>query len=530
MSNIVMKDLKKQIMHTVSLFKKDESFNDDRFMKVRIAAMHSGINRNKSRFSKECIEAAKDTFANIPVLADVREYEDEDGNKYLDYAGHTMHIEDDVFNEDMERIIYDEKVVGIVPETNNFELIYDEETGNYYVYIDALLYRDYGNYVCDILEARDNKTDVSMEIGCDDISFCVDDGCLDVGVMVAGGVTLLGERYNPGMVKAHAQAFSINEDDKQAQLIKIMQELKESLDNYTLANSQNENQRKEDNKVGNNEEIFEEVTVINEGEVTEGSTDDEVTVVEEKAEVTTEETPEVEENEPEVTSTDDTDENFSDNGEDETEKNTFSVEKSVLENGNYEIKFEISHEDLRWALYNLIDQYDSLDNDWYSISAVYDEYFVMESWSSGMIYGQKYTKDGDSVALDGERYRLYRELLTESEKAELESMRSNYSEIKIKLEKFEKEESDSLKATIFEKKEYKNFLDTEEFKNLKADSDKYSYEELSEKAELAFSKCVQRLGFSLNDEEPSNTPVAKKNLPYDKQNKKKSRYGSIFSN
>ena len=25
-----------------------------------------------------------------------------------------MHIEDDVFNEDMERIIYDEKVVGMI--------------------------------------------------------------------------------------------------------------------------------------------------------------------------------------------------------------------------------------------------------------------------------------------------------------------------------------------------------------------------------------------------------------------------------
>ena len=61
-------NLSKQIIHTTSLFKKDEEFKDERFMRVRVAAMHTGINRNNSRFSKECILNAKDTFANIPIL------------------------------------------------------------------------------------------------------------------------------------------------------------------------------------------------------------------------------------------------------------------------------------------------------------------------------------------------------------------------------------------------------------------------------------------------------------------------------
>lgn len=514
MNRITEQEMKKQIIHTVSLFKKDEEFVDERFMKVRIAAMHSGINRNKSRFSKECIEAAKDTFSYIPVLAEVQEYDDEDGNKYLDYSGHAMHIEKDAFNNEYDRIIYDERVVGVVPENNNFELVYDEETGNHYVYIDALLYRDYGNYVCDILESRGNKTDVSMEIGCDDISFCVDDGCLDVGTMVAGGVTLLGDLYSPGMVKAHAEAFSLNEDDRQAQLIKIMQELKESLDNYTMAKCQDDKQRKEDNTVEDIKKEFEDVTediVEDEVQTTDDSTD----------ENTSKETPEIE---------DASDDNAEEENTDDTAE-AFSVTKGVSENGTYVVKFEISHEDIRCALYSLIDQYDSLDNDWYSISSVYDDYFVMESWSTGIIYGQKYEKDGDNVSLSGERYRLYRELLTESEKAELDSMRSNYSEIKTKLEKFEKAEDDALKATVFEKKQYSKFLDTDEFKSLKNDLDKYTYEELVEKAELAFSKCVQRLGFSLDEnDEQKKPPVSKKDFTNTKGTKKKSRYGSIFSN
>ena len=36
-------------------------------------------------------------------------------------------------------------------------------------------------------------------------------------------------------------------------------------------------------------------------------------------------------------------------------------------------------------------------------------------------------KDGDNVAFDGERYNLHREFLTDSEFAELQSMRSNYA-------------------------------------------------------------------------------------------------------
>lgn len=145
---------KKQIVHTTSLFKLDDDFQDERFCRVRIRAMHTNINRNGSSFSKECILDAKDTFKNIPVLADVQEFTDEDGNTYLDYTTHSMHVEEDAMNEGQVRVIYDEVVVGYVPETNNFELVYDEVTGNDYVEIDALLLREYGNYVVDILEKK----------------------------------------------------------------------------------------------------------------------------------------------------------------------------------------------------------------------------------------------------------------------------------------------------------------------------------------------------------------------------------------
>ena len=49
MNNI---NISKQIVHTTGCFTKDDSFDDERFCRVRVAAMHTGINRNKSRFSK----------------------------------------------------------------------------------------------------------------------------------------------------------------------------------------------------------------------------------------------------------------------------------------------------------------------------------------------------------------------------------------------------------------------------------------------------------------------------------------------
>ena len=160
-----------QIVKTPSVFKIDDQFTDDRFMRVRIAVMHSGINLNKSSFSTEVIKDAKDSFANIGVLAHIVKYTDENGEDHYDYGVHDDQIEEDAFNKGSYRLIYDEVPVGVIPETNNFEIVHDEESGNDYVYVDAYLYREYGNYATEILEARGGTTDVSAEIYTDEISF-----------------------------------------------------------------------------------------------------------------------------------------------------------------------------------------------------------------------------------------------------------------------------------------------------------------------------------------------------------------------
>ena len=169
------------------------------------------------------------------------------------------------------------------------------------------------------------------------------------------------------------------------------------------------------------------------------------------------------------------------------------IEKSFEVDGRkFSISFELSHSDIAYGLYNLLESYCELDNDWYDIRAVYDDNFVFQGWFTGKIYGQKYTKDGDTVALDGERYELFEELLTTTEKAELEAMRANYSAIQTELSTYKAAEEKADKMTVFEDENYAQFLETPEFKELMEAVDQYSKEELEDKANIAFSKLVKK--------------------------------------
>ena len=113
-----------------------------------------------------------------------------------------------------------------------------------------------------------------------------------------------------------------------------------------------------------------------------------------------------------------------DAGDDESKKNSENFVKNF--------KVEISHEDIRYALYNLIAEYEESDNEWYGIYAVYDDYFVMQGWCNGKFYKQGYSIDGENVSLDGERTELFQMLLTESEKLAVDKLRGDYAELEEK--------------------------------------------------------------------------------------------------
>lgn len=195
--------------------------------------------------------------------------------------------------------------------------------------------------------------------------------------------------------------------------------------------------------------------------------------------------------------------------------------------------FELSHDDIRYALYQLLSSYEDTDNEWYFINAVYDTYFTYENWSGDKIFGQSYTKDGDNVTFDGERYNLHRELLTDSEYAELQTMRSNYSSIVADLEAYKKKDADEAKDLLFVSDDYKAIYGTKEFKELNENHTDFTLDDLKNKLDsilLSYAKSGN-LNFSYEnndvDKKISQKSYSKVNLP--SKTKKKNKYGSLFS-
>ena len=213
----------------------------------------------------------------------------------------------------------------------------------------------------------------------------------------------------------------------------------------------------------------------------------------------------------------------SDDDEDEEKRKKNQVTASINDNV-LEVKFELSHEDIRSALYNLLSTVERDDNDWYYICNTYDDYFVFQSWIDGSYYGMKYTRDGDNLSLDGEKYNVYLEFLTEEEKSSLDDLRSENTTLKNQLKEFKAEADEKAKEEIINDISYQKYLNEPEFRELIENKDKYSVEEFNTLADVAFAKCVKRFSFA------QDKPSKKKSLFSAKEKKSKNPYGNIFKN
>lgn len=504
----------KQVVTTPSLFKVDDKFTDERFMRVRIAVMHSGENLNKSDFSTDVIRKAKDTFGDIPVLANIISYTDENGETHLDYGGHDAHIEEDAFNADQYRLIYDEKVVGHVPSNNHFEIIHDDESGNDYVYVDAYLYREYGNYCCDILEARGGMTDVSAEIYTDEVAFDAQRQVLVVNKMTMSGVTLLGENVNPAMKGAHAEMFSISEDNLHEQMIQIMKELKESLDKYAAAFGENEEKGGEP-KMNKFDELLEKYGKTAE-EIDfeyEGLSDEELEAAFDAH---------FSQSDP----AEDPEEMEEDDGQEESDEEDFeeSNDESLtmsIQYGEKQIAFSVSLRDKINALYQLVNDTYADDCTWYDVDVYDDEkYVIMVDYMTGRGYKQNYRVKKDVYTLVGDRVEVFAKWLTQDEINKLDKMKTEYSEISEELKKYHDEPK---KLEILQSDDYSLIANDEKFIELQKQDNHFnlSIQEVTEKADAILTEAAKKHKFSAQEGEPVVRP-----LPKQKKNAK--RFGSLF--
>ena len=513
-------------------------------LKLKLKVCHTLTNRNGSHISEENMEKAMPTLKYRPLLAYIHELED--GTK--DFYAHNCEF---IENEDGEvEVSYIEKQVGCFTADDPW-LEYDEEMDKTYVMTYAVIPEEYTD-AADIIR-RKNGTKVSCELCIDKLEYNAKEKYLDLIDFYFGGCTLLGcdeygNEIGEGMLGARADISDFchkkpvfNYQDK---LVEVLDKL-----NITLSNLNNVNftQKGGDAEVDKFNELLEQYG-FTEDELDfdhEGMTDEELEAAfEEYACKKKKKCSEDDDDDSEPMATEDeackkkkkcSEDDDDDDEPTATENEACKKKKkcSLDEEGNMTVSFEISHEDVRSALFSLLGAYEEQDAEWYWISNVYDDYFIYENWSGDKLYKQAYEVDGDNVSFSGDRQQMFKMILTESEKLAIENMRSDYSALETKYnelkefkEQYDAAEIKAEKDAIFESVEYAEIKESEEFQALIADADKYSVDELKIKADLIFAASMKKK-FNFEVEKPEKKNNVGINLN-EKPNKKKQAYAGLF--
>lgn len=500
-------------------------------LKTHLKSCHIGTNRNHSNIEQSVMEEAKSSIYNRPILGFIHQLSD---GSY-DFAGHEMFVNDE------GELEYEEIPVGCIPESGNAHLVYDKDKDKTYLEVDGIIFEEYTRAAQILKEKKESK--VSVELALLDYSYNPKDREMIINRFYFSGITILGkDRYTEkpieeGMLgsnitlkdfKQNNSMFSNLSTDTNLKLIEALENLNNTLSNFNIKTESKEGGKNENMKFNELLEKYNKTADDITFDV-EGLTDEELEakfaeLFEGEDTSNTEPTSDDTNNNDNIdgeanASTDNATLNNAEiNSNDQTEIFE-TIEKSFEVDGKkFSVSFTLSHEDIKYALYNLLSQYEELDNDWYDVRAVYDDYFVFQGWFSNKIFGQKYiTNEDNTVALDGERYTLHEELLTDTELAQLNDMRSNYSSIQTELNSYKEADEIADKMTVFEDVAYTNYLDTDEFKALmeKETVKKFSKEELTEKADAALGKLVKATKtFSFKKENSEKKTEEKKHTTF----------------
>lgn len=473
-------------------FEQQEDKNKEGLLPVVLQSCHTLANLNGSYISDEKMTDALPSFANRPILGYIHEV---DGQP--EFYSHNMHLDED------DNIVYDEIPVGIVPESCDAKLVYDEEKKKTYVVVNGYIFEEYSK-AAEILQ-REGECPVSVELSVRQLSYDAANKVLVIEDFFFSGVTILGKREDgtsvePGMAGANIQLADFSQKNnsflpnQNALLIETLEKLNQTLSNFSI---------NDHSKEGGNDLVKFDELLKQYNKTTEDITFDYANMSDEELEVAFKEA-------------------FGQTNEDPSDGDG----KTGTE--TYQKTFEISHSDIRYALYQLLAAYEETDNEWYYITDVYDTHFVYENWEGNKIYGQDYTKDNDIVAFSGERYSLHKELLTDSEYTELQNIRSTYEVIQNELNQYKVAEEDANKDALFTSADYSSIAESDEFKQLSENHKDYSLDDLKSKLDgilLDYAK-AGKLAFSVDQNVGQDAKVPKKQLSTTAK-KKKGPYGTL---
>lgn len=519
------------VVKTNGFFEADE---DDMpgMLKLKLKVCHTEVNRNGSNISKENMEKAMPTLKYRPILAYIHELPD--GTK--DFYAHNMEI---VENEDGDaEIVYIEKQVGCFTADKPW-LEYDKDMDKTYVMAYAVIPEDYTE-AADIIR-RKNGTKVSCELVINELSYNAKEKYLDLTDFYFGGTTLLGcdeegNEIGEGMLGARADISDFCHKEPiftyQEKMIEVLDKLNTTLSSFNTTTIQ-----KGGCEMNKFEELLEKYGVTAEDVTfeTEGLSDEDLEVAFKEA-FEADDSEGADDNEGADGDNSDGEDGADDEGasDDSTADEGASDEgtstegdgaASFAETFTKTFAIELSHDDIRYALYNLISQYDEEDNEWYCIKSVYDNYFYMQGWYNNKIYKLGYTTEGENVSLEGERQEMFELIVSESEKLAIEKMREDYAALVEYKANAEAEKLQAQKDVVFSDEKFASIVDTKLFKSLVADSANYSVEECEQKANDILEDFA---AFASNADVNKAHSVSLNFTAKEKKNKK--AYGNLFAN
>lgn len=516
-----------------------EEDNDSKNLYATVRVCHTLLNRNGSFISEENMKRAMPSLMDYtPLLGYIHQLND----GTYDFHAHDFDIVED--KDGNETIVYKESQIGTFTVDEPY-LEYDEKMDKTYVMARVAIPKEYTR-AAEIIE-RKGGTKVSCELEIESFTYNAKEKYLELIDFSFIGCTCLGSNKDgteigEGMLgsRLDIEDFSsennsvFNHVEYENKLIESLDRLNATLSNFNIDDKSKEGGQNMDKKF---EELLEKYSKTKDdvdldySEMTEEELESkfeelfgEETSSDDEASTSADEgADDVGEDEPEDEPDDSDDDEGDDAGDhDQQFSNKFSVEF------NGKIKtFELALDDKIYALSDLVNAtYGETDNTWYGVK-VYEAYLIMIDYWTDVAYKQSYKQDGDSFSLTGDRVQVYAHWLTAEEETALDEMRSNYSSIKIELETYKKAEEDAEKIKIFEDEDYAQFMDTEEFKALIKDRDNYSVDELKDKADIAFSKCVRQKGMFNAEKQKLNTK--RKQFASAKAENKKRPYGNIFN-
>ena len=500
------------------------TYQDNTLLFGKVKVFHIGPNRNGSSVTKNAAEKALSTIAYKPLLANFCEV---DGVK--DFTSHDMELNDD------GSVTYVEHQIGCF--TADAPVIqYDETTEKEFVFAKVAIPREYTD-ACDIIE-RKNGTKVSVELLVNEMNYSAKDDILELTDIIVQGCTCLGtnpetgDSVEEGMQGARLDIvdFSVNNNsivDKSnneldSKMLEILEKLNDTISNFNI---QNFNQEGGENAMNKFEELLDLYGLTSEEVEFEidGLSDEDleakfVEVYGDAEEFKKKRKCSDEDDE------ESNDEDFAGCGK--------KKKRCAVNTENSTVEFELSHDDIRMALYGLLEStWDENSYAW--VCEVYDSYFIYqkETYSEEgydyKYYKQSYSRADDNIALSGDPVEVFSTFVTESEKTALDMIRSQYEELKAFKDQYDAAQTKAQKDEILESAEYAEIKDSEEFKALVADAEKYSVDELKVKADLIFAAAMKKkFNFEANDEKKPKSI----GINFNTKPGKKSAYGNLFNN